>query len=53
MILGNHYSPNNECANYNIKLIEVLTIIQFAILLEEFRFFLGRTISGADHLDRR
>ena len=42
-----------ECANYTIKLIEVLTIIQFAILLEEFRYLLERTISGADYLDRR
>ena len=40
--------------NYNIKLIEVLGNTYYnpvAILLEEFRFLIERTISGADHLD--
>ena len=38
----------------NIKLIKILeniSIIQFATLLEEFRFLFGRTLSGVDLLD--
>ena len=34
-----------------MKYLRISTIIQFTILLEEFRFLLERTISGADHLD--
>ena len=35
-------------ASDNIRLIRISTIIQFATMLEEFRFFLERTISGVD-----
>ena len=37
-------------ASDNIRLIRISTIMQFATLLEEFRFLLERTISGVDLL---
>ena len=40
-----------EFASDNIKYLRISTIIQFATLLEEFRFLLGTTISGVDLLD--
>ena len=38
-------------ASDNIRLIRISTIIQFATLLEEFRFLLEGTISGVDLLE--